>query len=296
MSAVDNQIIHVCRTVYGAYLQTCLKLGLPFTMIPNTTLNERLGIQPSIAPSVGEDPTMKYLVFGNRGHATTVASDGSDEIIPVPHDAEDAGLYGLIPIVLRDTDDDLPVDIRKDFGLRRIEPHNGVNKIAYYALRLDYSTVTASLQSIRVVEGEVVVEPYTPTADNLNPVPPQITNSGVVLGSDTSISASAIITVRLSENVVAEMVNAHRVRTGSNRSPVISELGFCSGVDRNVQATNGGAGSFLFNEVIACQLNVIISTHHAIGYSSTGATLAFDVGNTEPLLGTNSLNGTTWLS
>ena len=296
MSAVDNQIIHVCRTAYGAFLQTCLKLGLPFTLIPNTTINERLGIQAGVAPSAAEFPKMKYLVFGNRGHATSVASDGSDEIIPVPHDAEDAGLYGLIPISLRATDDEMPSDERKDYCLRRIEAHNGVNYVAYYGLRLDYSTVTPSLQSIQVVDGDIVVTPYTPTADNLNPQPPQISNSGVVLGSDTSISASAIISVRLSEAVIAEMVNAHRVRTGSSRSPVISELGFCSAVDRNVQASSGGAGSFMFNEAIACQLNVIISTHHAIGYSSTGATLAFDVGNTEPLLGTNSLNGTTWLS
>lgn len=296
MSAVDNQIIHVCRTVYGAYLQTCLKLGLPFTLLPNTTLNERLSIQALVAPAVGELPKMKYLVFGNRGHATTVAADGSDEIIPVPHDAEDAGLYGLIPIALRDLDDDLPADIRKNYCLRRIEPHNGINKIAYYGLRLDYTNVTVALQNIQVVEGEVVVTPFTPNAENLNPVPPQISNSGVVLGSDASVSASAIITVRLSENQIAEMINAHRVRTGSSRSPVISELGFMSGVDRQVQASSGGAGNFMFNEVIAGQLNVIISTHHAIGYSSTGATLAFDVGNTEPLLGANSLNGTTWLS
>jgi hypothetical protein len=296
MSAVDNQIIHVCRTAYGAYLQTCLKLGLPFTLIPNTTLNERLGIQAGVAPAAAELPKMKYLVFGNKGHKTVVADDGSDEIVPVPHDASHAGLYGLIPIVLRDLDDDLPAEIRKNYALRRIEPHFGVNKIAYYALRLDYSNVTVSLQSLRTVEGEVVVDPFVPDADNLNPPLPQISNSGVVLGSDTSISASAIISLRLTENQIAEIINAHRTRTGSSRSPVISELGFMSGVDRNVQSTTGGAGSFMFNEVIAGQLNVIISTHHAIGYSSTGATLAFDVGNTEPLLGANSLNGVTWLS
>ena len=295
MSAVDNQIISVCRTAYGAYVQTCLKLGLPFSLIPNTTLNERLGIQNGVAPAVDEMPKMRYMVFGNKGHTTVQASDGSDEIIPVPHDASHAGLYGLIPIVVRETDNDLPVELRKNYCLRRIEAFGGRNYITYYGVRLDYSTVTASLQSIRVVNGEVVVEPFVPDSDNLNPPLPEITNSGVVLGSDTSVSASAIISIRLSEAVIAEMVNAHRIRTGSTRSPVLSELGFCSGVDRQVQASTGGAGSFTFNEVIACQLNVIISTHHAIGYSSNGATLAFDVGNTEPLLGENSLNGATWL-
>jgi len=296
MSSVDNQIIHVCRTAYGAYLQTCLKLGLPFSLIANTTLNERLGIQAGVAPSAGEIPKMKYLVFGNRGHKTIVADDGSEEIVPVPHDASHAGLYGLIPIVIRDLDNDLPAELRKQYALRRIEPHNGVNKIAYYALRLDYTAVKTTLQSLTTVDGEVKVDPFVPDSSRLNPPVPEISNSGVVLGSETSISASAIVSIRLTENQIAEILNAHRVRTGSSRSPVISELGFTSGVDRNVQASNGGAGSFLFNEVIAAQLNVIISTHHAIGYSSNGATLAFDVGNTEPLLGQNTLNGATWLS
>lgn len=295
MSAVDNQIIHVCRTIFGAYLQTCLKLGLPFTLIPNTTLNERLSISAGVTPSAGEMPKMKYMVFGNRGHQIQKASDGSDEVIPVPHEPFHAGLYGLIPIVLRETDDDLPTNERAKYCLRRIEQHNGTNYIAYYGLRLDYSTVTASLQNIQIVDGEPVVTPYTPTADNLNPPVPEISNSGVVLGSDTSISASAIVTVKLTESQIAEIVNAHKIRTGSARSPIISELGFCSGVNKSVQASSGGAGTFTFNEVIACQLNVVISTHHAIGYSSTGATLNFDVGNTEPLLGTNSLNGTTFL-
>ena len=296
MSAVDNQIISVTRTIYGAALQTCLKLGLSFKLVPNTTLNERLTIQAGVAPSAGETPSMRYLVFGNKGHNTVVADDGSDEVIPVPHTADHAGLYGLIPIVLRETNNDLPAQLRANYALRRIEPHNGVNYVAYYGLRLDYSAVMVSYQEVRIVDGEPVVTPYTPNSDNLNPPRPEISNSGVVLGSDASISSSAIVQIKLTEAMIAEIVNAHRIRTGSARSPVLSEFGFCSGVDRSVQGSSGGSGTFMYQEVIACQLNVIISTHHAIGYSSTGATLTFDVGNTEPLLGENSLNGTTWLN
>lgn len=295
MSAVDLQHISVTRTIYGAYLQTCLKLGLPFTLIPNTTLNERLGIQSGVAPALGDMPAMRYLVFGNRGHKTVHADDGSEEVIPVPHQSKNAGLYGLVPIVLRELTNDLPAAQRANYALRRLEQHNGVQYVAYYAKRLSYNGVTPSLQEIRVVDGDVVVTPYTPTSEDLNPTVPEIANSGVVLGSDTSISSSAIIQIKLSESEIAEMINAHRIRTGSTRSPIISEFGFCSGVDRQVQGSSGGSGTFMYQEVIAAQLNVIISTHHAIGYSSSGATLAFDVGNTEPLLGENSLNGVTWL-
>lgn len=295
MSAVDQQHISVTRTIYGAYLQTCLKLGLPFTLIPNTTLNERLAIESGVLPPLGEMPAMRYLVFGNRGHKTVHADDGSEEVVPVPHQSKNAGLYGMIPIVLRETNNDLPAALRANYALRRMEQHNGVQYIAYYAKRLNYDGVNPSLQEIRVVDGEVVVTPYTPTSNDLNPEVPEIANSGMVLGSDTNISSSAIVQIRLTESEIAEMINAHRIRTGSSRSPIISEFGFVSGVDRQVQGSSGGSGSFMYQEIISAQLNVIISTHHAIGYSSSGATLAFDIGNTEPLLGENSLNGITWL-
>lgn len=295
MSAIDQQIISVTRTAYGVYLQTIKQLGLPFNMIANTTLNERRNVQAGVKPAAGEVPVMRYLAIGNLGHVTVKADDGSDESLAVPHRANDAGLYNQIPFVLREVTDDLPAVMRNKFALRTTEVHNGKNYFAYYLMRMDYANVVPQLQQVEVIDGVATVTPYVPTTNDLNPERPQISNSGVVVGSDKSVSASAIITVKLDSSVIAEILNAHRVRTGSTRSPVISELALCSGVDKQVQGVSGGSGTFMYTEAIAVQVNVHISTNHPLGYSSNGATLTFDVGGVEPMLAQDSINQATWL-
>lgn len=77
---------------------------------------------------------------------------------------------------------------------------------------------------------------------------------------------------------------------------MISELGLVSGVNRNVSVSSGSGGNIQFNEVIAAQVNVHISTYHSVGYSSNKMELTLDVGGIEPLLGTDGVGSATWLS
>jgi hypothetical protein len=295
MPAIDQEIIGITRTVYGTYLQTIKNLGLPFTLIPNTTLNERFDVQAGVKPAVGVVPSMRYFAIGNLGHMTVQADDGSAESVPVPHRATDAGMYGQIPFALREVTNDLPQHLRDRYGLRVQEVHNGRNYFAYYLRRIDMTDVVAQLQRVEVIDGVATVTPFTPTTDNLNPVRPEISNSGVVLGSNSSESASAIVTVQLTAEDVAEILNAHKIRTGSTRSPVISEIALVSGVDKEVAGSSGGAGTFTYKEVIAAQINVHISTYHALGYATNGATFTLDVGGVEPTLGEQDVNAATFL-
>lgn len=285
MAAIDQNIIGVTRTVYGVYLQTLKNLGLPFNLVPNTTLNERFNVQAGVVPSSGQMPNMRYLAIGNRGHSTVVADDGSDETIPVPHRPSDAGMYGQIPFVLREPGNDLTASQRAKYALRVQETHHGNTYFAYYLRRMDLAGVNAQLNYAEVNNGIVTTTPFTPSSDNLNPEPPVISNEGVVIGSDTMISASAVINVQLGADDIAEIINAHRVRTNSSRSPVISELALVSGVDREVTGSAGGSGTFTYNEVIAAQINVHVSTYHALGYSANSANFLLDVGGAEPMLG-----------
>lgn len=295
MASVDQQIINVCRTAYGVSLQTAKTLGLPFTLVPNTTLNERLAIQAGVKPGATEMPNLRYLCIGNRGHDAVRESDGAWTNQPLPHRANNSGLYGMIPFVLREVTDDLPATARAKYALRRQETHNGRNYFAYYAKRIDLTGVAVQLQRVEVIDNVITVTPYVPTSDDLNPTPPQISSSGTVIGSNESITASAVLTITFTAEDIAEIVNAHRIRTGSVLSPVMSELALCSGIDKLVSGSSGSSGSFQYNEVIACQVNVHISTNHPIAYTSQGATLNVDVGGIEPMLGENSLNGATFI-
>jgi len=296
MASIDQQIIAVSRTAYGVALQTMKYLGLPFNLVPNTTLNEKLGIQAGVLPSAGVMPNLAYMCIGNLGHDATKAADGSWETIPLPHRANDSGLFGMIPFVLREVTDDLPANMRRKYRLRRQEPHNGKQYFAYYGRKIDLTGVTVQLQKTEKVNGVITVTPYVPSSDDLNPTPPAISNTGTVVGSDSSVSASAIIQVVMTAEDIAEIINAHRIRTGSTRSPVISELTLCTGVDKDVSGASGSTGSFTYTEVVVCQANIHISTNHPIGYTSNGATLNLDVGGVEPMLAENSLNAATFLN
>lgn len=290
LNPIDQQIINVTRTCYASYLQTTKYLGLtPFRIIPHTTLNEKFAIQNGVNPAAGEIPNVRYLTIGNMGHYTVKADDGSDETENRVHRSNHAALYNHIPFVLREVNDDLPADRREKFCLRRVESHNGRNYIAYYGMRINVSGVQPQLLEIEVINGIPVTRPYVPTTEDLNPIPPDISNNGTVIGSNKTISASAIVKISLSAEDILEITNAHRIRTNSTRSPIISEMGLCSGVDRRVDAS-AGSGSFQYNEVIACQINVHISTNHPIGYNSNGLNITFDVGGVEPTLGDKAIN------
>lgn len=286
---IDQQLINVTRTCYAAYLQTAKYLGLtPFRLIPHTTLNEKFGVEVGVAPAVGESPNVRYLVIGNMGHYTVKGPDGADEVANRIHRANDAALYNHIPFVMREAGGpDLPADRRDMYCLRTTESYGGKNYIVYYGRRISVAGVQPQLLELEVINGVVTAKPYVPTVDDLNPVPPVISNSGTVIGSNKTVSASAIVKVNLSAEEIRDITDAHRIRTGSIRSPIISEMGLCSGVDKRVTAPGQG---FQYNEVIACQINVFISTNHPIGYNSSGLDLTFDIGGVEPALGSNAVN------
>lgn len=281
MSTVEQSIISITRTVYGLALQAAKVEGIPFELTPFTTLNEKLGIQSGVAPQTGQYPNLRYLAIGNLGHSAVTAEDGSIETVPLDHEATDAGLWGMIPFALKEIGSDFNAEQRARYALRRQETHNNVDYFAYYLRRLDMTNSDVTMNTIEVVNGQVNVTPFVPNSDNLNPTRPTVSNQGTVQGSNTSVAVSSIVTLSFDETDVEEIMNAHRIRTNSTRSPVISELALVSGVDREVTGSSGGAGSFNYTETIAAQINAFISTNIPIGYNSAGAQLILDVGGME---------------
>lgn len=290
---IDQQLINVTRTCYAAYLQTTKYLGLsPFRVISHTTLNEKFSIQNGVSPSVGEIPNVRYMVIGNMGHYTVKGPDGADETANHIHRANDAALYNQIPFIMRESGSDIPADRREQYCLRTEETWGGKKYIVYYGRRINVTGVQPQLLELEVINGVVTATPYVPTVDDLNPKPPTISNSGTVIGSNKTVSASAIVKVSLTAEEIRDITDAHRIRTGSIRSPVISEIGLVSGVDRRVTAPGT---NLQYLEVIAAQINVFITTNHPVGYNSAGLDLTFDIGGVEPMLGSNAVGQATFV-
>ncbi|QBJ02718.1 virion structural protein [Pseudomonas phage Psa21] len=292
MSILDQQVVNVTRTAVGALLQTVKYLGLPqkSALLKNTTLNQKFNVQANVMPSDAQSLNFGYLVIGNKGHYTVVADDGSDETDVRPHRTNHNGLYNHIPFALREVTDDFTQLEREKYRIRIPETHNSKSYWAYYARRVNLSAVIPQLLEVEIINGVEVTKAYVPTLEDLNPTPPTISNTGVVVGSPKYISASAIVEVKWTKEDIAEIVNAHRVRTGSTRSPVISEIGLVTGIDKLVAGAAGGGGSFDYTEVIGAQISVHVATNHPIAYNSNGLTMVYDIGASEPMLGDTALN------
>lgn len=277
------EIIHYTRTVLGEYIQTVNWPHLPFEMAPNTTLNEKFEILPKVVPEAGERPAMRYFTIGNLGHRTVQNADRSEEPEPIPHSPTDAACYNHIPFVLRENtgDNDLSTEQRNRYCLRKIETHNGKEYIAYYGRRIDMNQSRAKFQKLTKDEEQVYPEDYTFTTDNLNPPVPSVGYEGVRTGSRIQYTATAVMRIPLDSTDIAEIVHAHQIRTGSIRSPIISEIALCTGVDRVVPLPSSNVG---YTEVIACQVNLFMSTHHAVGYQSGGMEIVVDFGAAEAQL------------
>lgn len=270
------------RTVYGAYLQTCQLLGLPFDLKPNTTLNEKLGIQESATLNQSEMPHVRYFCIGNGGH--DVKSAGGKSIpVALQHRPSDPVPFSLIPFVLRQVDDDLNATQRQRYALRRTKSYNGVNYFEYSARRIDITGVTAKMYYHEVDAGTTNVTEFTPDASNLSPVPPDLSNTGTNTATGDYLTASARLTLMMDDFDIAEIINAVKIIYGDEDLAIISEIGMCSGVDRIVSTVTTGNATIDFNEVVGCQIHSHMKGIHLLQFVNKELGKNYDVGATEPL-------------
>lgn len=278
----------ITRTVYGSLLQTSLLLGLPLSIAPNSTLNEKFDVQSGVSLSPSDVPKVGYYCIGNGGHRVVTGSDGIPYTSPVNHRARDAALFNHLPFVLREVDNDLSIAERARYALRRAETHNGRNYFAYYLKRIDVSNVNSEMNHTVVRDGVAETVPFEPTNDDLNPQQPELPPSGVISTDGSYLSSSAIIPIDFTQRDVEELINVSRVLYDNENRAVISEIGLCTGVDRTVTGSAGGSGSFNYKEAIAVQIASHITGYYPIGFTNRGFDLQIEAGATEPMLGEDS--------
>lgn len=274
----------ITRTVYGARLQTSHLLGLPYTHIPNTTLNEKFDVQSGVLPANGDLPTTLYYAVGKGGHRVETGADGKPYISPIQHLARDAALYEHVPFIVRDLDDDLDVITRQKYAMRKIITVGGQQYIAYYLKRLDLSTATADLLNNEVVDGVVNSVPFVPTGANLNPEPPAIPSTGSVTTSGTYLSTSSVVRLDFTAQDVAEYVNVARLLYNNELMAVISEVGLVAAVDKTVTAPAYGGGQFNYREALVATITAHITAYYSVGFTNMGFDFGLQLGATEPLL------------
>lgn len=275
----------VTRTIYGGALQATQFTGTAFKQVANTTLNEKFGIQANSLVPAGTIPTMGIVVIGNGGHKLSVGANNIAKPDPVQHKSTDAGLYNHIPFVLRELDNDLTQAQMAGYRLRQGLQINGVNYIAYYGKKLDYTGIQAQMEYMTVApDGTITITPFVPTSANLNPTPPDLSPSGVNVTTGDYTIASIKVPFNLSSTDAAELVNVANLMYGDPDLAIISEIGLCSGVDKLVAGGGSGQPTFNYTESIGTQICSIFNSFYPMNYADNGINVMLDVGSTEPLL------------
>lgn len=276
---MDNNV----RSIYGAYLQTCALLGFNVDIKPNSTLNQKFDLFPNEIFNSGETPTVKYLTIGNGGHTASMGVDGLPLINPVPHSPRHAALYNHLPFIIREVGEDLTPAERLLYRLRVPRTIDGVNYMCYYAKVLDLSMVEPKIELRNNTDGIITATDFTPSLADLNPVKPVIPVNGNITSTGNYLASTAKIEFVMNEAEITELLNACNIIYGSDNYAFISEIGLCSGVDRNLMGNFGGPPS-AYTEAVGVQIMNFISTAIPAYALSTSITQTIDVGSTSPLL------------
>ena len=274
---------NITRTVYGATLQTATLLGKTPKIHPLSTLNTKFGIQADVLPTTLEVPVMKYMAIGIGGHTYTVGANGIPKPEPVQHRSRDAACYVHLPFVLREINNDLSVEQRKLYALRRPETIKGIAYYAYYVRRIPLDDAEIDVEYVTSNGDQEIPSPFEPDSGDLNPTPPVIGNTGVNTVTNDYLQVTSKLDLSLNAFDVTELKNVARVLYDDENFSIVSEVAMCSGVDKQVNTTGPGNSTISFNEAIGVQIVSHINAFYPLQFSPSGVEIIVDAGASEPL-------------
>lgn len=273
----------VTRTIYSAHLQTAKLLNRPWTILPNSTLNQKFNLYPNEVPNANEYSSLKYIGIGNKGASYEITQSGYILTTPIPHLPRDASLYNFIPFVIRDINNDLSSTERLNYRLRVPISINNNQYVAYYLKVLSLENIIPSVELRNVNNGVITTNTFTPTQSDLSPTPPVITNNNLNDPNGDYLVSTAKVTFLLNQQDISEILDACNLLYGDPRYAVINEIALVTGVDKILQGTVGNA-QINYTEVIASQVAAFISQYHALTTNTTQVQIELDIGSVEPLL------------
>lgn len=273
----------VVRTIYAAHIGTCKMLNRPFSVLPNSTLNQKFNLHASELPSTNEYPVLGYVGIGNKGASYEVTTNGYVLTTPIPHLPRHASLYNFIPFIVRDINDDISSTERLKYRLRVPMTIEGVTYVAYYLRALTINDLIPTVE-LRNVDNEIITTTsFSPTLSDLSPTPVNISNEDIANPNGDYLVSTAKVNFTLNQTDIANILDACNLIYGDPRYAVINEIAVCTGVDKILQGTFGGVVSN-YTDTIATQIAAFISQYHALTATTTEVNIDFDFGSVEGLL------------
>lgn len=273
----------VQRSIYAAHLQTCKLLNKPFTVLENSTLNQKFNVYPEEQPPVNVYPNLAYIAIGNKGATYDVGQGSYVLTTPIPHLARHASLYNHIPFILRHATNDLTPGERLLYRMRVPVAVGGENYFAYYLRVFDMSTVVPTVELRNVSDGVITNTPFTPELSDLTPTHPVLTNNNLVTADGDYLVSTAKVVFTLNQQDIVNIREACQILYGDPRYAVINEIAICTGIDKIVSGVLGGT-TINYTESTVTQIAAYLSQYHALTSSTAEVKIGLNVGSVEPLL------------
>lgn len=229
-----------------------------FSPDPNTVVNNKLGILSDAVVAPGEYPQIQCIIAGNLGVQSDVIAGITCSTLK-PHLPDHAGLYGLIPLLMRLKTDDIPLARRRNYALRTSMTVSGEEYWAYYGRRVDTSDVSIGFRYSETINGEVTEIPWSPTSSALSPTAPEVSALEANRTLSKRIGAFATMDIVLTETDAEELVNVGLILYGTPIPASLTEIAICTGINRTVviETTTGNAN---FEELAFTQAAAFVRT------------------------------------
>jgi len=214
-------------SLLGSQLGLSVLLPVTVTEQPELTLNNYYNIATQYNTLNGEVPKLRYFGVGIKG-----CYNADDGILSSAYNPErtDMNLYQLIPIRCRPVDEDLSDSERAKYRLRLRKTLTDGNEYFLYYLKVLNFNEGVRFKSINTNTG--AEDTYELSTEYLNPKPKKPNTNVTIETAATSIVAYCEANVEISGKEVLEYINV--AYNGDTRYAKISEIGFFTGVDREV--------------------------------------------------------------
>lgn len=275
-------------TLTAMRLAIALMTGALVKYPEKSTLNEHFNWLTNRIPDGKERPTLKYMCIGNRGHVAKEEDDGFTDMVPVGKVANASGMFNAVPFVLREMDNDLSDEQRKNYAFRIKENHNGRDYWAYYLKRIDMRTVETS-DFIIVKQGATqTVDNHNYTDKELFPKPIELpdydydNDQRVDIPDGKYVSSTANVKIMFDEFDVQEYMNVTAIMRGSSRSSVISEIALASGIDGAATGDDATGSPFTYDEALGVQVLYYITLYSNLAITNENLNMTVKLGMSSP--------------
>lgn len=282
-----TEVYRNTRTIIGNENQVIRSLGLPFNVRPNSTLNQHLEIEATRTPAGTTPRSISYFILGAGGMSALNCTPSSATLPPVfrfyQHSPRSTNVFNIMPIVMRETAQDLTPAERAKYRLRRLVAKDGVNYYAYYAKAIDKTKIRLETKIFTAQsDGTWTDSDYVATTADAKPTPQDYTPDEEQLLMASYSKVTALVPISIDAEDVREIKNVFNILYGDPDRAITTEMALVSGVDIDIKV-NTPRGEETVREAIAAQVEHINTVMVPYGVFNQGFDRTFDLGITEPM-------------